>query len=136
MPEFHYSCTWGTWSRVLSTTDPHGPIVEVNLTPVHDWASEVAQIRIRFHGTPFGHCSYDKVTTELPARVRQQMVEKLGEELTERLLTEDSCLRSTTNCIGGTATGAPTSKISISMQNYTASELKGSLAGPTQIFTC
>lgn len=89
MPEFHYSCTWSTWSRVLSTTDLHGPIVEVNLTPVHDWASEVAQIRIRFHGTPFGHCSYDKVTTELPARVRQQMVEKLGEELTERLLTED-----------------------------------------------
>lgn len=89
MPEFHYSCTWSTWSRVLSTTDLHGPIVEVNLTPVHDWASEVAQIRIRFHGTPFGHCSHDKVTAELPARVRQQMVEKLGEELTEHLLTED-----------------------------------------------
>ncbi|MFH0779358.1 MAG: hypothetical protein V1928_00690 [Parcubacteria group bacterium] len=83
---------WGDWSRVLSEKDPHGPFVEVNLTPIRNcfsstWQNHVAPIRIRFHGT--ARSENDRTVAELPAEVRAQMVQNLGEELTNRLLTED-----------------------------------------------
>lgn len=85
---FHYSSYWHTWSRVLSTSHPRGPFVEVNLTPINrDWENHVAPVRIRFHGTP--PSDRDIVNDALPPEVRASMVHHLGEELTDRLLTED-----------------------------------------------
>jgi hypothetical protein len=87
---FHYCAYWGTWSRVLSANHPHGPYVEVNLTPVatfRDWQSEVAPIRIRAHGTQRG--PEDKDTHQLPPVIRAQMMRALGPELVDRLLGED-----------------------------------------------
>lgn len=88
---FIYSSYWGTWSRVLSERHPNGPFVEVNLTPIphchsSEWQNDVAPIKIRFHGT---YNRSDKVVNELPAPIREEMVKNLGEELTNRLLTED-----------------------------------------------
>ena len=91
VPMFHRSSYWHTWSRVLSDSHPHGPFVEVNLTPINGWDSEgmkhVAPIRIRVHGT--ARDAKDKSVAELPAEVREEMVQFLGAELTERLLKED-----------------------------------------------
>lgn len=88
---YHYSGYWHSWSRVLSTNHPDGPFVEVNLTPIHGdsrgWASEVRPVRVRFHGT--SREERDKIVEQLPPEVRTRMVANLGEELTERLLTED-----------------------------------------------
>ena len=90
---FHYSSYWGTWSRVLSTSDPNGPFVEVNLTPTNGWnrgysfEDDVSRIRIRFHGTVRDR--NDKVVPVLPDYVKEGMIKHLGAELTERLLTED-----------------------------------------------
>ena len=85
---FHYSSYWGTWSRVLSESHPAGPFVEVNLTPCCDtWQNNVEPVRIRAHGTARGE--RDQETDTLPNDVREQMIWHLGEELTERLLTED-----------------------------------------------
>lgn len=95
MLKYHFSSYWGTWSRVLSDTDPRGPIVEVNLTPLGysqgNWDAEVRPVRIRFHCTPSG--DRDIHTDELPDNVHRMMIAALGEELVERLLTEDFLLQ-------------------------------------------
>lgn len=89
---FVYCSYWYTWSRVLSEKHPHGPFVEVNLTPIPNchsssWKSDVASIHIRFHGT--AREENDREVAELPAEIRELMVKNIGEELTKRLLTED-----------------------------------------------
>lgn len=84
---FHFSSYWQSWSRVLSENHPHGPFVEVNLTPNLKWDEDVKPIRIRFHGTARGE--NDKVVAELPVEIRDLMAGNLGEDLTNRLLTED-----------------------------------------------
>ncbi len=90
---FHYSAYWHCWSRVLSTSHPKGPFVEVNLTALggdmsdRSWAQQVKPIRIRFHGT--ARERNDQQTETLPPEVLRIMVQKLGEELVNRLLTED-----------------------------------------------
>ncbi len=90
---FIYCSYWGTWSRVLSHSYRafgYGPYVEVDLTPIlnsyQTW-DHVKRINIRAHGTTMG--KNDKITSELPSEVKQKMIENLGAELTERLLTED-----------------------------------------------
>lgn len=86
---FHYSSYWHMWSRVLTSTHKGrgGNFVEVNLTPIRNWQEEVAGIRIRVHCTSRGRD--DKTVATLPPEVRAKMVKNLGEELTQRLLTED-----------------------------------------------
>jgi hypothetical protein len=80
---------WHTWSRILSTRHPQGPYVEVNLTSVSgnkSWETDVKPIWIRMHCTSRKD---DLIVSELPSEVRERMVAMLGEELTQRLLTED-----------------------------------------------
>ena len=88
---FVYSKYWGSWSRVLSTRHPKGPYVEVNLTPIAGWHSsswetDVVPIRIRFHGTRYEKGEICKTLLE---EVKEIMIVNLGEDLTNRLLTED-----------------------------------------------
>ena len=91
---FHYSSYWGTWSRRILRPgeDPMypGTYVEINLTPIsgyNDWDQHVAPIIFRMHGTSPDLRDRDEV--ELPKEVRQRMVENLGEDVTEFILTED-----------------------------------------------
>ena len=99
--EYHFCSYWNTWSRRLSENNPHGPIIEVNLTPLSygcpvsrcretnntPWACDVAPIHIRAHGT--ASAKRDINTDTLPDDVRAAMIKNLGLQLTERLLTED-----------------------------------------------
>jgi hypothetical protein len=118
MTGYSYSKYWRTWSRVLKYDGPWcGSVcVEVNLTPINsswpdaDWDEEVRPIIIRKHSSTYHPlfpvsrflsdgdlvhtcttwCSYGfKVVEELPTEIKEMMVEKLGEELVQRLLTED-----------------------------------------------
>jgi len=95
---FHFSGYWQTWSRVLSENHPQGPFVEVNLTPIpcsyihaYTWKKEIAPIRIRAHCTPryYGALGGNKRAYVLPENVKLEMIQNLGKEITERLLTED-----------------------------------------------
>lgn len=87
---FHYSSYWRSWSRVLSTDHPHGPFVEVDLTPTGgntgNW-DKVRSVNIRSHGTArdTGDIEQDTLLDE----VWDQMVEALGEDVTYRLVSED-----------------------------------------------
>jgi len=86
---YSYSKYWKTWSRVLKFDGSWS--IEVNLTPINsswqyaDWDEEVKPIIIRRHLPP----QHFKVVEELPTEIKEMMVEKLGEELVQRLLTED-----------------------------------------------
>lgn len=87
---FHYCAYWGTWSRILS--NEKGNVVEVNLTPINScysssWENDVLPIKFRSHGTSPG--DRDRFEKELPAEVLANMKKNLGEELTNRLLSED-----------------------------------------------
>lgn len=99
---FHYCSYWGTWSRILlneriETQGFYGVaystlIVEINLTPIpacysSTWEKDVVPIVIREHGT-FPDAR-DKFEKELPSEVIAQMHTFIGQELTQRLLTED-----------------------------------------------
>lgn len=95
---FHYSSYWGKWSRTLVAPKRINPTlsgeygyVELNLTPINPndpgvWDS-IRQITFRAHCTPPWHG--DKDVAFLPTNVHECMVKELGEELTQRLLTED-----------------------------------------------
>lgn len=93
--KFHYSSYWMDWSRVLADPTDAGlgnDYIEVNLTPIphsygSTWDTHVRQVRIRRHWT--ARATGDIECDELPAQIRQKMVEALGEEKTNRLLTED-----------------------------------------------
>lgn len=95
MAKFHKSHYWGSWSRVLSEGVPQGKMsewfVELDLTPIPSCFSstwkDIEKVNIRSHCTM--RDKRDIETDELPAEVRQAMVDKLGEQLTELLLTED-----------------------------------------------
>tara|TARA_Y100000310_G_C20505540_1_gene726229 strand:+ start:454 stop:885 length:432 start_codon:yes stop_codon:yes gene_type:complete len=89
---YSYSKYWKTWSRVLKFDGSTS--VEVNLTPINsswpdaDWDEEVRPIIIRYHASTSPAQGF-KVVEELPTEIKEMMVEKLGEELVQRLLTED-----------------------------------------------
>ena len=95
---FIYSSYWGVWSRVLAVNHNMSPefgfgdFVEVNLQPINSWTwpgelERVKSINIRVHGTTRDR--KDRNEYECPEHVRTGMLEHLGAELTERLLTED-----------------------------------------------
>ena len=88
---YKFSGYWRTWSRVLAVDHPEGPFVEVNLTPINSWAwnEDVRPIRVRAHCTAISRSQGDIFVHELPPAVRTAMVLNLGEELTDRLLTEN-----------------------------------------------
>jgi len=81
---------WGTWSRLLNKgfhIPSNSLFVEVNLTPLgSNWESDVKPIRIRTH---FTNGNKNNPLHELPEDVKNLMIEKLGGELTNRLLCED-----------------------------------------------
>lgn len=86
---FRYCAYWRTWSRVIEFAKYR--IVEVNLTPMPNvfgstWEKDVAPIVIRKHLTLNRD---DKVYANLPADIIRQMLENLGDEIVNRLLTED-----------------------------------------------
>lgn len=86
---FHHSKYWGTWSRVLLQQGVW--YVEVNLTPINptlsgSWEAQVRPIIIRRHCTLL---SAEDLHQRLAAAVVARMVQKVGERLTTRLLTED-----------------------------------------------
>jgi hypothetical protein len=95
---FSYSSYWGTWNRTLVSPTIHPSLfsryhfIEVNLTPINrahpgaNW-EEVRHIIFRTHGTP--REKRDKEVSSVPKYVREDMVKHLGEELTERLISED-----------------------------------------------
>jgi hypothetical protein len=93
MKLLHYCSYWGTWSRVICPyTHEHG-VIELNLTPVnpgfpHSWAEQIEPIIFRHHGTQLGRRDIWGYIP-LPEDWKAFMVEKIGEELTNRLLTED-----------------------------------------------
>lgn len=89
---FAYSGYWHTWSRVLRLNHKNpGPFIELNLTPIpasdDTWNRSVKSIRVRAHGTM--SALGDRARKVLPDGIRDSMVWNLGEELTNRLLTED-----------------------------------------------
>lgn len=87
---YHYSGYWMTWSRVL-LENFNGQYIELNLTEINgDW-SRVKNETLRVHATPrvIGGARGDKLVTELPSEVRDRMLENLGREHTNRLLTFD-----------------------------------------------
>jgi hypothetical protein len=78
------------WSRVLNNDE--GETIEVNLTPIpccfdSSWEKDVKPIRIRRHRTMLGQ--NDQMVKELPEKILAIMKENLGEELVNRLLSED-----------------------------------------------
>jgi hypothetical protein len=90
--KFYFSSYWRNWSRVLTTTHPYGPIVELNLTPVPNcaasgWETDVAPGIIRCHSTP--RSRRDLLLDILPSYVRDEMVAHLGELVTAWLIEED-----------------------------------------------
>lgn len=85
---------WRSWSRILSTPCEATKFrtVEVNLTPIpgcysSTWESDVKLIRVRMHLT--ARDRFDVLCANLPGSVYQQMVNKLGSELTDYLVTGD-----------------------------------------------
>lgn len=88
---FHFSSYWRNWSRVLSSTHPGGPFVEVNLTPIPNCYSDswerVENKIIRVHGT--ARDEKDIVTDTLPAKVIIEMCDNLGSSVVDFLLHED-----------------------------------------------
>jgi hypothetical protein len=90
---FTFSGYWHSWSRVLAVGHPAGRVVEVTLTPHNHgqsaWDTEVRPIFVRAHCTPLSRDRGDIFLMELPPSVRRLMVASLGEELTNRLLTEN-----------------------------------------------
>ena len=94
--QWRYSSYTCTWSRVIWLEPEElgsGWSVEVNLTPknrapsLNEWRDNIAQIEIRRHCT--APTANDRDVDELPAEVVERMVENLGSDLTNRLLTED-----------------------------------------------
>lgn len=88
---FHYSSYWGTWSRVLTPYSGNW-VLELNLTPVNpsydrSWEETVRPIIFREHLTALNR--QDELTESLPNYTRAHMAERIGEELTTRLLTTD-----------------------------------------------
>lgn len=92
-PILHWSSYWGTYSRVLIGYNSPDGVVEVNLTPVnfdHDfsWTEQIVPILFRYHGTSLGRKD-EWGRFPLPEVWQRVMVDRIGEELTHRLLTED-----------------------------------------------
>lgn len=87
--QFHYSAYWRAWSRILSEKD--GERVEVNLTPIpgcySDGWGKVAEIWIRRHRTL--DAVRDIRAMVLPIDTQNDMVNNLGGEMTELLLTSN-----------------------------------------------
>lgn len=91
---FHYSSYWCSWSRVISTSCPKGPYVEVDLTPIpshrdteaKEW-ERIGNVWIRVHGTAPKRT--DKNSDILPYDVMRKMEINIGQEKMQRLLTED-----------------------------------------------
>lgn len=98
----HRCSYWGTYSRVLSLPDENarGSFIELDLTPINGfggddndeyikgiWRREISSIQIRAHGTM--RDKRDEDMKELPPHVFAKMVLHLGEELVNRLLSED-----------------------------------------------
>lgn len=84
---------WGTYSRVLIGFNSPDGVVEVNLTPVNigderSWREQIVPIMFRYHGTSLGRKD-EWGRFPLPDVARKMMVDRIGEELTHRLLTED-----------------------------------------------
>jgi hypothetical protein len=89
---FTYSAYWGTWSRVILPYTHKDGVIELNLTPVNpdwerSWDEQVRPIIFRRHGTALG--LRDKWTDVLPEEVAAIMSERIGPELTIRLLQHD-----------------------------------------------
>lgn len=94
---FIYSSYWGKWSRVLAVNHNmseygFGDFVEVDIDPINGWGwpgavEHVKSINIRSHCTTRDR--KDRNEYECPEYLRTHMLHYLGEELTERLLTED-----------------------------------------------
>lgn len=92
---FHFCSYWGTWSRRLKEYN-EGPvkgIIELNLTPrtpikgQKDWKEQVIPIIFQVHFT--APSRQEQNEKELPLEVLERIKKHAGEELTNRLLTED-----------------------------------------------
>lgn len=94
-PIFVYSKYWGKWSRLLKTNEGESGFakyIEVNLTPINpsfsqSWEEQIIPIVLRTHCTQREKGEGPFVT--LPPEVVSKMVDKLGVELTERLISSD-----------------------------------------------
>jgi hypothetical protein len=87
-----FSSYWKTWNRLLGKTY-NGSYAEINLTPINahrldEWSpyqkTQIEPIIIRLHGTGIG-----RIEKELPKNIENNMVENIGPDLTNRLLTEN-----------------------------------------------
>lgn len=88
---FHFSSYWQRWSRVLSSTHPNGPYVEVDLVPIpnsydNSWAT-VENTIIRVHATESKES--DIITCVLPSKVEAEMRANLDIFVVDFLLHED-----------------------------------------------
>ena len=80
---FVYSSYWHSWSRVLRFYQNGGTQVEVDMFPlIND-----KQVNIRKHRTV--RSVNDFYSRYMPNNVIEQMVDRYGQELTDRLLHED-----------------------------------------------
>lgn len=86
---FVFCSYWRIWDRVIANNFPtRGSVAVVNLTPIpaglsSSWDRDVKPIRFR------NYLRWDPIVEDLPSDVRALMVKNLGEDLTNRLLTED-----------------------------------------------
>lgn len=80
-----YSHHWRTWSRVLEAKN--GEFVELNLTHVNGGWDSVLNEVIRHHRTLRGKKDIEQEF--LPMFMRQVLVDKVGEDFANRLLTYD-----------------------------------------------
>jgi hypothetical protein len=88
---YFFSSYWGTWSRRLGK-NPRGDIVEVNLTPIRcaptcTWENHVKPVVIQAHFTDMHEG--DILQDHLPHKIIEVMVDNLGPEFFDYLLTED-----------------------------------------------
>ena len=80
-----YNAHWRAWSRVLS--EKGGVYVELNLTHINGQWDKVKDETIREHCTP--RAPKDLEQENLPIAVKQGMVDVLGQQFVDRLLTYD-----------------------------------------------
>ncbi len=90
--KFIYCKYWQNWSRVLRLKGRYFGQVEVTLTPINshsDYAwkeKSFLNINIRQHLTD---TKDDIIVDDLPDSVYDDMVSRIGKELTDRLIHED-----------------------------------------------
>lgn len=86
---YHRSSYWGIWSRVLEIDSDY--VWELDLTPINSqyrdsWRS-TEKGHIRRHMTAMGE--RDEMTLLLPPEIEARMIEEMGEQVTNDLLSVD-----------------------------------------------